>query len=107
MVFHPETLTQIKAARKLKDQFYYGVRQSVRESLRYYYDVLQADYTTLLSKARSIEEEKSTSMPAISATLKSAAPVDTNPITQSEDLSKQMNELINIVKTHQAQMSKD
>ena len=30
MVFHLETLTQFEAARKLKDQFYYGVRQNLR-----------------------------------------------------------------------------
>ena len=98
MVFHPESLTQLEAAKKLKDRFYYGVRQSVREGLRYYYEVLQANYTTLLTKARSIESDKSTSTPATSATLKSAAPVDTNPIIQSEDLSKQVSELITIVK---------
>ena len=59
--FHPESLTSEEAAKKLKDRFYYGVRQNVREGLRYYYEVLQADYTTLLTKARSIEAEKSTS----------------------------------------------
>ena len=41
----------------LKDGFYYGVRQNVREGLRYYYEVLQADYTALLTKTRSIEAE--------------------------------------------------
>ena len=49
LVFHPECLTPEEAAKKLKDRFYYGVRQNVREGLRYYYEVLQADYTTLLT----------------------------------------------------------
>ena len=35
MVFHPESLTKDEAAKKLKDRFYYGVRQNVREGLRY------------------------------------------------------------------------
>ena len=43
LVFHPESLTPAKAAKKLKDRFYYGVRQNVREGLRYYYEVLKAD----------------------------------------------------------------
>ena len=60
MVFHPEALTQIKVARQLKDQFYYGVKQNIRNGLRYYYEVLQADYTTLLTKAMSVEAENST-----------------------------------------------
>ena len=55
LVFHPESLSSEEAAKKLKDRFYYEVRQNVREGLRYYYKVLQADYTTLLTKARSIE----------------------------------------------------
>ena len=107
MGFHPESLTQLEAARKLKDRFHYGVRQSVREGLQYYYKVLQADYTILLTKASSIEAEKSTSTSATSVTLKSAAPVDTNKIIQSEDLSRQKSELITIVKNQQVQMSKD
>ena len=106
MVFHPESLTQLEATKKLKGLFYYGVRQNVREGLRYYYKVLQADYTTLLTKARSIEAVKSTSTSATLVTLKSAAPEDTKPMIQSEDLSKQMSELITIVKK-QVQMSKD
>ena len=72
LVFHPESLTPEEAAKKLKDRFYYGVRQNVREGLRYYYEVLQADYTTLLTKARSIEAEKSTSTTAHVVTMKSA-----------------------------------
>ena len=48
MAFHPKSLTQSEAAKKLKDQFYYGVKQSVREGLQYYYEVVQVDYTTLL-----------------------------------------------------------
>ena len=76
IVFHPESLTQLEATKKLKGRFYYGVRQSVREGLQYYYKMLQADYTTLLTKARCIETEKSTSTPATSVTLKSTAPVD-------------------------------
>ena len=64
LVFHPESLTPEEAAKKLKDRFYYGVRQNVREGLRYYYEVLQADYTTLLTKARTIEAEKFPSIPA-------------------------------------------
>ena len=33
MVFLPEFLTQSEASKKLKDRFYYGVRQNVREGL--------------------------------------------------------------------------
>ena len=47
LVFHPESLTPEEGAKKLKNRFYYGVRQNVGEGLRYYYEVLQADYTTL------------------------------------------------------------
>ena len=78
MTFHPESLTQSEAAKKLKDQLYYRVKRSVREGLWYYYKVVQGDYTTLLTKARSIEAEKSTSISATSTTLKSAASMDTN-----------------------------
>ena len=107
MAFHPESLTQSEAAKKLKDQFYYGVRQNVREGLWYYYEVVQVDYTTLLTKARSIEAEKSTSISATSATLKSAASMDTNLENQNDELSKQMSELITIVKNQQVQSSKE
>ena len=78
MVFHPESLTQSEGAKKLKDRFYYGVRQNVSEGLQYYYEVLQANYTILLTKARSIEAEKSTSISATSMTLKSATSMDMN-----------------------------
>ena len=73
LVFHPESLTPEEAAKKLKDRFYYGVRQNIREGLRYYYEVLQADYTTLLTKARSIEAEKFTSTTAHVVTIISAS----------------------------------
>ena len=36
MAFHPESLIPSEAAKNLKDQFYYGVKQSVREGLQYY-----------------------------------------------------------------------
>ena len=77
LVFYPESLTSEEAAKKLKDRFYYGVRQNVREGLRYYYEVLQADYTTLLTKARSIEAEKSTSTATHAVTMKSASTMET------------------------------
>ena len=72
MAFHPEPLTKDEAAKRLKDRFYYGVRQNVREGLRYYYDVLQADYTTLLTKARSIEAEKLASTSTSTKNMKSS-----------------------------------
>ena len=86
MGFHPECLTQVEAEKKLKDRFYYGVRQNVREGLRYYYEVLGADYTTLLIKARSIEAEKSVNTSTTSVTLKSAIPVDQT--SQNSNLEK-------------------
>ena len=46
------------------------------KGLRYYYEVLGADYTTLLIKARSIEAEKSVNTSTTLVTLKSATPVD-------------------------------
>ena len=109
MVFHTESLTQEEVAKKLKDHFYYGVRQNVREGLCYYYEVFQADYTTLHTKARSIEAEKSTSTTAtsVSVNLKSAASVDIGPASSKSELSKQMSELITIVKNQQVQSSKE
>ena len=117
LVFHPESLTSEEAAKKLKDRFYYGVRQNVREGLRYYYEVLQADYTTLLTKARSIEAEKSMEVlvryqgrhtPAAThtVTMKSASTMETGAKNQTDELTKQMNKLITIVKNQQVQNTK-
>ena len=107
MVFHPESLTQEEASKKLKDRFYYGVRQNVREGLHYYYEVLQADYTTLLTKARSIEAEKSTPATVTSVNLKSATSTGADSIDPNVELNKQMDELITIVKNQQVQTSKE
>ena len=106
LVFHPESLTSEEAAKKLKDRFYYGVR-NVREGLRYYFEVLQADYTTLLTKARSIEAEKSTSAATHTVTMKSASTMETGAKNQTDELTRQMNELITIVKNQQVQNTKD
>ena len=106
LVFHPESLTSEEAAKKLKDRFYYGVRQNVREGLKYYYEVLQADYTTLLTKARSIEAEKSTSTATHAVTMKSTSTMEAGAINQTCELTRQMNELITIVKNHQVQNTK-
>ena len=103
LVFHPQSLTPEEAAKKLKDRFYYGVRQNVRESLRYYYEVLQTDYTTLLTKARSIEAEKSTSAATYTMTIKSASTMEAEAKNQTDELTRQMNELITIVKNQQVQ----
>ena len=35
MVFHPDSLTKDEAPKKPKDRFYYGVREKVREGLRF------------------------------------------------------------------------
>ena len=106
LVFHPESLTSAEAAKKLKDRFYYGVRQNVKEGLRYYYEVLQADYTTLLTKARSIEAEKSTSTTTHAVTMKSASTIEAGATNQTDELTRQMNELIMIVKNQQVQNTK-
>ena len=106
MVFHPESLTFEEAAKKLKDRFYYGVKQNVREGLRYYYEVLQADYTTLLTKARSIEAEKSIPATTHAVTIKSASTTETGVTNQNSELTRQMNELITIVKNQQIQNTK-
>ena len=71
-------MTKDEAAKKPKDRFYYGVRQNVREGLRYYYEVLQADYTAILTKARSIEAEKSSVASGTSAVVKSATPLESD-----------------------------
>ena len=106
MVSHPESLTSEEAAKKLKDRFYYGVRQNVREGLRYYYEVLQADYTTLLTKARSIEAEKSIPTTTHAVTIKSASTTEAGVTNQTGELIRQMNELITIVKNQQVQNTK-
>ena len=98
LVFHLESLTSEEAAKKLKDRFYYGVRQNVREGLRYYYEVLQADYTTLLTKARSIEAEISIPTTTYAVTIKSASTTEAGVTNQNHELTRQMNELIIIVK---------
>ena len=61
----------------------------------------------MLTKARSIEAEKCTSTSAPTVSAKSAAHIDSDSVSQGNDLSKQMSELITIVKNQQAQMSKD
>ena len=106
LVFHPESLTSEEAAKKLKDRFYYGVRQNVRGGLRYYYEVLQADYTTLLTKARSIEAKKSTSTATHAVTMKSASTMEAGVMKQTNELTRQMNEIITIVKNQQVQNTK-
>ena len=106
LVFHPESLTPEEAAKKLKDRFYYGVRQNIREGLRYYYEVLQVDYTTLLTKARTTEAEKSPSIAAHTVTMKSASTIEAGATNQTNELTKQMSELITIVKNQQVQNTK-
>ena len=106
LVFHPESLSPNEAAKILKDKFYYGMRQNVREGLRYYYKVLQADYTTLLTKARSIEAEKSTSTTTHAVTMKSASTTEAGVTNQTSELTRQMNELIAIVENQQVQNTK-
>ena len=106
LVFHPEFLTSEEAAKKLKDRFYYGVKQNVREGLRYYYEVLQADYTALLTKVRSIEAVKSTSTTTHAVTMKSASIIETGATNQTDELTRQMDELITIVKNQQVQNTK-
>ena len=106
LVFHPESLTSEEAAKKLKDRFYYGVRQNVREGLRYYYKVLQADYTTLLTKARSIEAEKSIPTTTHAVTIKSASTTEAGVTNQTGELTRQMDKLITVVKNQQVQNTK-
>ena len=106
MVFHPESLTKEEAAKKLKDRFYYGVRQNVREGLWYYYEVLQTDYTSLLTKARSIEAEKSNVTSGTSAVVKSATPLESDTDSGLANLSKTMSQPITIVKGQEVKGSK-
>ena len=88
MVFHPESLTKDEAANNLKDRFYYGIRQNVRGGLRYYYEVLQADYTALLTKARSIEPEKLALTSTSTVTVKSANQTGSKTSGGIEDLNR-------------------
>ena len=74
------------------------VSDNIREGLRYYYEVLQADYTALLTKARSIEAEKSNIISGTSAVGKSATSVESDTDSDIANLSKTMSELIMIVK---------
>ena len=90
----------------MKDRFYCRVRQNVREGLRYYYEVLQIDYTTLLTKARTIEAEKSPSISTHTVTMKSTSTIESGATNQTNELTKQMSELIAIVKNQQVQNTK-
>ena len=95
----------MEAEKKLKDRFYYEVqKKDLTLGLRYYYEVLGADYTTLLIKARSIEAEKSVNTSTTLVTLKSATPVDQT--SQNSNLEKQIGELVAIMKNQQVQNSK-
>ena len=83
------------------------MRQNFREGLTYYYDVIQADYTTLLTKARSIEAEKSTSTTPHAVTMKSASTIEAGATNQTDELTRQMNEMITIVKNQQATIKRE
>ena len=67
--------------------------------------MLQADYTALLTKARSIEAEKSNSISGTSAIVKSATSVESDTDSGIANLSKTMSELITIVKGQQVKES--
>ena len=97
MVFYPESLTKDETTKKHRDRFYYSVRQNVREALRYYYEVSKADYTALLTKARSIETEKLALTSTLTMTMKSATQMRSKP-SCIEDLNQQMNKLMTMVK---------
>ena len=89
----------MKLPKKLRDRFYYGIRQNVREGLRYYYEVLQADYTALLSIEAGKSNVSFWQPPAIA---KSTASVKSHTDSSGiENLSKTMSELITIVKGQQ------
>ena len=61
---------------------------------------------TLLTKARAIEAETSTSTTAHVVTMKSASAKGASATNQTDELAKQMNELITIVKNQQVQNAK-
>ena len=69
----------------------------MREGLKYYYEVLQADYTALLS----IEAGKSNVASGTPAIAKSTASVKSHTDSSIENLSKTMSELTTIVKGQQ------
>ena len=62
--------------------------------MRYYKQIIQL----CLQKARSIEAEKSTSTATHALTMKSASTMEAGAMKQTEELTRQMNELITIVK---------
>ena len=63
-------------------------------------------YTTLLTKARSIEAEKSIPTTTHAVTIESASTTEAGVINQTGELTRQMNELIAIVKNQQVQNTK-
>ena len=60
----------------------------------------------MLTKARSIEAEKSIPATAHAVTIKSASTTETGVTNQTSELTRQMNELITIVKNQQVQNAK-
>ena len=64
------------------------------------------NYTTLLTKARSIEAEKSTSTATHAVTMKSASTTEAGTMNHTDEFTRQMNELITIVKNQQVQNTK-
>ena len=88
MVFHPESLTKDEAAKKTQGQILLWYQAECERRLRYYYEVLQADYTALLTKARSIEAEKLALTSTSTVTAKSANQVGSKFSSGIEDLNR-------------------
>ena len=55
---HPNLISELESEKRFHDRFFYGLKLPLRDSIRYHYEQLEADYEMLLDEAKKRDDER-------------------------------------------------
>ena len=55
---HPNLMTEMESEKRLQDHFFNGLKLPLRDSIRYYYEQMEANDDVLIDEAKKSEDER-------------------------------------------------
>ena len=94
---HPNLMSELESEKRLHDRFFYGLKLPLRDSIRYHYEQLEADYEMLLDEAKKREDERNHSNDNNNPIVLKGGPVDPKE-SEMQALKQQVAELLKLAK---------
>ena len=94
----PNLMSELESEKRLQEHFFYGLKLSLRDSICYHYEQMEANYDVLIDEAKKREDEHNFNSSNNNPVVGKSEPVDQKE-SELQALKQQVAELLAVVKS--------